>query len=67
MVFRKTKRENIKEAKLEDGGKLVIAAFDKDNGKKFAMVDHRDLPENKDRIDIQRSLIQRLDKIFSQA
>jgi len=65
LVFQATKRENIKEAKLKDGSKIVIATFDKDNGKTLAMIDHKDLPNNKVRSEIQNSIRQKLDKIFT--
>ena len=65
LIFQKTNRKNIKEAKLKDGSKLVIATFEKENGKTLAMIDHKDLPKNKVRAEIQQSLRQKLDKIFA--
>lgn len=64
LIFQVTRVENIKEAKLKDGSKIVIASFDKDNGKALAMIDHKDIPENQLRSEIQRGLRQKLDKIF---
>jgi hypothetical protein len=64
LVFRDTKIESIKEAKLKDGSKLIIAAFNKENGKTLAMIDHKDLPIANIRVDIQKSLRKTLDKMF---
>lgn len=63
--FTNTSRTNIKQAKLSDGSTLVIAAFDKDNGKTLAMIDHKNLPGDKDRNKIQLHLRQTIDRIFS--
>jgi hypothetical protein len=65
LVFQATKRENIKQAKLKDGSKIIIAAFDKADGKTLAMIDHKDLPIYKVRAEIQNSIRQKLDKIFT--
>ncbi len=64
LVFEDTTRANIKEAKLKDGSKLIIASFDKENGKTLAMIDHKDLPDDGVRSEIQKKLRQKLDKIF---
>ena len=64
LVFENTARENIREAKLKDGSKLIIASFDKGNGKTLAMIDHKDLPDNEVRSEIQEKLKQKLTEIF---
>lgn len=64
LVFQATKRENIKEATLKDGSKLVIASFDKEGGKTLAMIDLKDVPGDNDRFEIQKSLRQKLDTLF---
>ena len=66
LVFHNTQRENIKEAKLKDGSKLVIAVFNKENGKTLAMIDHKNIPAGTVRSEIQRKLRQKLNKIFNQ-
>ncbi|MBD1395503.1 hypothetical protein [Mucilaginibacter glaciei] len=64
LIFKETNKENIKEAKLIDGSVLVIASFDKEDGKTLAMIDFKDVPEEFDRQKIQKHLRNRLDKIF---
>ena len=64
LIFEATKNEDVKQASLQDGSKLVIASFDKENGKTLAMIDHKDIPGNKVRSKIQKGLRQKLDKIF---
>ncbi len=64
LIFEKTKSDNIRKAKLKDGSSIVIASFDKENGKTLAMIDHKDLPEDFKRTDIQTKLRKKLDEIF---
>ena len=64
LTFKETARKNILEAKMKDGSKLIIAAFEKENGKSLAMVDHKDLPNSNNRTAIQRGLRKTLDGIF---
>ncbi len=64
LIFGNTKQDNIRKAKLKDGSTIVIAGFDKDNGKTLAMIDHKDVPENFERNEIQTKLRKKLDKIF---
>ncbi len=65
ITFEATKSDNIREAKLNDGSTIVIASFDKENGKTLAMIDHKDLSENFKRNEIQSKLRKKLDEIFS--
>ena len=64
LIFEKTKSDNIREAKLKDGSTIVIASFDKKNGKTLAMIDHKDLSEDLERNEIQTKLRKKLDEIF---
>ena len=64
LTFMATKIENLKEAKLDDGSKLIIAAFDKENGKTLAMIDHKDVPGTASRQAIQHELRKKLDGMF---
>ena len=64
LVFQKTKLDNIREAKLNNGSTVVIASFDKENGKTLAMIDHKDLSEDFERKEIQTKLREKLDEIF---
>jgi len=64
LIFKETKVDNIREAKLKDGSTLVIASFDKENGKTLAMIDHKDLSEDFERKEIQTKLRNKLDEIF---
>jgi hypothetical protein len=64
LIFKQTKFDNIRKAKLKDGSTIVIASFDKENSKTVAMIDHKNLPENLERNEIQTSLRKKLDKIF---
>jgi hypothetical protein len=41
LVFEKTEADNIRKAKLKDGSEVVIASFDKDDGKTLAMIDFK--------------------------
>lgn len=66
LVFVKTKSDNIRKAKLKDGSTIVIASFDKENGKTLAMIDHKDLSEDYNRTDIQTKLRKKLDKLFGE-
>jgi hypothetical protein len=63
--FEKTSRSNIKKAKLKDGSVVIIAGFEKENGKTLAMIDHKDLSSNIERVVIQNNLRRKLDEIFS--
>ena len=64
LVFEKTKSDNIRKAKLKDGNTIVIASFDKENGKRLAMIDHKYLSEDCNRTEIQTKLRKKLDKLF---
>lgn len=64
LVFKETKSDNIREAKLNNGSTVIIASFDKVNGKTLAMIDHKDLPEDFERKEIQTKLREKLDEIF---
>lgn len=64
LIFEETKSDNIRKAKLKDGSTVIIASFDKENGKTLAMIDHKDLSENFERNEIQTKLRKKLDKIF---
>ena len=63
-VFKKTTSENIRKAVLPDGSTLVIASFDKENGKTLAMIDHKNLPDPRNRNKVQKGLRKTLDNIF---
>ena len=65
LAFTSTKNKYIKEAKLKDGSKVIIAAFDKENSKSLAMIDHKLLPETVKRSEVQEELKSILNKVFS--
>lgn len=64
LIFEETKSNNIRKAKLKDGSTIVIASFDKENGKTLAMIDYKDLSEDFKRSEIQKKLRKKLDDIF---
>lgn len=64
LIFEQTKSDNIRKAKLKDGSTLVIASFDKTDGKTLAMIDHKNLPQNLERDQVQPRLRKKLDEIF---
>jgi len=64
LTFEDTKVANIRQAKLADGSKVVIAAFDKDQGKTLAMIDFKDVPGDLERSAVQNKLRKILDDIF---
>ena len=64
LIFTKTKSDNIRKAKLKDGSTIVIAGFDKENGKTLAMIDHKGLSGNLKRDEVQGKLKDKLKKIF---
>ena len=66
LVFEETKSDNIRQATLKDGSTLVIAGFDKENGKTLAMIDYKNVSANFKRAEIQSKLRQKLDKIFKE-
>lgn len=41
VTFGATGKPDIESAELDDGSVLVVAAFDKDDGRSVAMIDHR--------------------------
>jgi len=43
--FEATANPDILVAQLEDGSKLYVASFDKDDGRSIAMIDHKDVDE----------------------
>ena len=64
LIFEKTKSDDIRKAKLKDGSTLLIASFDKENGKTLAIIDHKNLSEEHNRNEIQMKFRKTLDKIF---
>ena len=64
LVFEKTKSEDIRKALLKDGSTIIIASFEKENGKTLAMIDHKNLSEDFERSEVQTKLKKKLDKIF---
>ncbi len=64
IIFENTKIENIKKAKLKNGSELVIASFDKEDGKTLAMIDLKNISNDLDRKKIQTELKNKLEKIF---
>lgn len=64
LVFQAIKLKNIKEAKLKDGSKIVIASFDKPIGKTLAMIGHKNVPKIKDRSEVHSNIKKTLMNIF---
>lgn len=64
LKFEPTENVNIRMAKIADGSKLVIASFDKGNGKALAMLDFKDIPGDKKREEIQGQLRKKLDELL---
>ena len=64
LKFELTNNADIKAAELKDGSKLIIAAFDKVNGRALAMIDHKDIPANSSRATIQQGLKEKLNGMF---
>jgi hypothetical protein len=64
LKFEPTENVNIRMAKAGDGSKLIIASFDKGNGKALAMLDFKGVPGDKKRADIQGKLRKMLDELF---
>lgn len=52
------------QAACSDGSKLVIAAFDKPGGKTLLMIDHQNIPGDKERSVVQQGLRDKLDQLF---
>ncbi len=64
LIFTQTNSPNIRKAKMKDGSTIVIASFDKENGKTLAMIDHKNLSEYFEREEIKLRLKKKLETIF---
>lgn len=63
VTFRATGKPDIESAELEDGSTLVVAAFDKGDGRSVAMIDHRGVPAS-DRARWQQHWRRCVDEVF---
>ena len=64
VVFIKTGNPSIYKAKLKDQSELIIAGFEKENGKTLAMIDHKNIPEDQRQVQ-QKYWRNLLDKLFA--